>query len=160
MGFTHSDLLKETESLLDLMEVIGKRPTTPSTRGQKNKVVVEIIELVENDGVVAMGEVLVRVKEFGERERLGCLGFGEVVELVYVLKRLEMCKGRITMMDVAEEKRFWDSVRELKEKVGKMKVFREEGKVHRTVRQERATESDRFDGRVVSSIQFPSSRFL
>lgn len=144
------------------MEGIGKRPNTPMS--EQNKVVVEIMDLVEDDGVMVMNEVLVRVKEFGEREKLGCLGFGEVVELVCVLKRLEICRERMMMMmEVVEEKKFWDLVRELKEKVGRMKVYREEGRLSSTVTKDRRTESDRFDDRVlrsVDSIRFPSSRFL
>lgn len=159
---TNSDLLRETDSLLALMEGIGKRPNTPMS--EQNKVVVEIMDLVEDDGVMVMNEVLVRVKEFGEREKLGCLGFGEVVELVCVLKRLEICRERMMMMmEVVEEKKFWDLVRELKEKVGRMKVYREEGRLSSTVTKDRRTESDRFDDRVlrsVDSIRFPSSRFL
>jgi hypothetical protein len=67
------------------------------------------------------------------------------------------------MMEVVEEKKFWDLVRELKEKVGRMKVYREEGRLSSTVTKDRRTESDRFDDRVlrsVDSIRFPSSRFL
>ncbi|CAI8598182.1 unnamed protein product [Vicia faba] len=135
------DLLREIDSLVAMMEGIGKRPNIP-TMEQKNKVVVEIMDLVEDDEVVVVNEVLVRVKEFGERERLGSLGFGEVVELVCVLKRLEMCRERMVM--VMEEKRFWNLVIELKEKVGKMKVYRDEGKVYRTVGKDRGTESVRF----------------
>ncbi|CAK8567273.1 unnamed protein product [Lathyrus sativus] len=135
------DLLREIDSLVEMMEGIGKRPNSPIME-QQNKVVVEIMDLVEEDGVVVVNEVLVRVKEFGERERLGCLGFGEVVELVCVLKRLEMCRERMIM--VMEEKKFWNLVRELKEKVGKMKVYREERKVYRTVGKDRGTESVRF----------------
>ncbi|WJX39656.1 hypothetical protein P8452_27178 [Trifolium repens] len=159
LGVTNSDLLREMDSLVALMEGIVKRPNTPTS--ENNKVVVEIMDLVEDDGVVVLSEILVRVNEFGERERLGCLGFGEIVELVCVLKRLEMCRER--MIVVVEEKRFWDSVRELKEKVGRMKVYREERNVFGKTTKDRRTESDRFDDRVlnsVGSIMFPSSRFF
>lgn len=158
LGVTNSDLLREMDSLVALMEGIVKRPNTPTS--ENNKVVVEIMDLVEDDGVVVLSEILVRVNEFGERERLGCLGFGEIVELVCVLKRLEMCRER---MMVVEEKGFWDSVKELKEKVGRMKVYTEERKVYGKTTKDRRTESDRFDDRVlnsVGSIMFPSSRFF
>lgn len=146
------------DSLLVLVEGIGKRPSSSLTT--KNKLVDEIVGLVENDGVVGLSELYVRVNEF--RERLGSLSFGEGVELVCGMKRLEVCKEKmmVGMLEVAEGKRLWESVRELKEK----EVYREEeGKVFEMVARNRASESDRFGARVRNSadlVRFPSSRFL
>ncbi|KAJ1398542.1 hypothetical protein SESBI_31021 [Sesbania bispinosa] len=163
-GLTNSDLLREIDSLLVLVEGIGKIPNSAySNEGNnKNKLVVEIVGLVEEDWVAALSEVWVRVNEFRERERLVCLGFGERVELVYALKRLEECRER-SIVEVAWERKFWDLVRELKEKIGKMEVYREDEKVWKKVAGQRKTESDRFAGRVLNSvdfIRFPSARFL
>ena len=101
-------------------------------------------------------EIFLRVNEF--RERLVCLGFGEVVELVYVLNRLGKCKE---ILVITEKQKLWDLVRELKVKIEKMEVYREEGK--RTVTTQRATKSDRFALTLVNSVdlgRFPSARFL
>ena len=37
--------------------------------------VIEIIVLVEDDGVMVVSDVLIRVKKFRENDRLVCLGF-------------------------------------------------------------------------------------
>lgn len=153
------------DSLLALVEGIGKRPDyySSSAISTKNKLVDEIVGLVENDGVVGLSELYVRVEEF--RERLGSLSFGEGVELVCGMKRLEECKERmmVGMLEVAEGERLWESVRELKEKEG-VEVYREEeGKLFKTVTKNRASESERFGARVRNSadlVRFPSSRFL
>ncbi|KAK7280967.1 hypothetical protein RIF29_08566 [Crotalaria pallida] len=155
-GLTNGDLLSEMDSLLELVEGIGRRPSYSSSK--ENKLVDEIVGLVEDDGVVALTEVYVRVNEF--RERVGSLSFGEGVELVCCMKRLEDCKERmmVSMLEMAEEQRLWDSTRELKER-----VYREEGKVLKMVTRHRASESDRFAGRVQNSVvlaKFPSSRFM
>ena len=52
-----------------------------------------------------MSEVFVRVNEFRERLAMGCLGFGEVVELVYVLNRLDRCKEILVMVVITEKQR-------------------------------------------------------
>nr|KYP75759.1 Putative clathrin assembly protein At4g40080 [Cajanus cajan] len=152
-GLANGELLRETEALLAVVEGIGEIPDHVSTEG--NKLVAEIESLVEEDVVAVLSEVFVRVNEF--RERLGCLCFGEVVELVYVMNRLEKCKERVV---VVEKQRLWDSVRELKEKVKKMEVYREEQK---TVTTHRTTKSDRFDLKFLKSldlVRFPSTRLL
>lgn len=46
--------------------MIGKRLNTPSMRQHKNKVVVEIVDWVENGGIMVMNTLLVRVMEFGD----------------------------------------------------------------------------------------------
>ncbi|XP_061375725.1 putative clathrin assembly protein At4g40080 [Gastrolobium bilobum] len=162
-GLTNADLLREIDSLLALVEGIGKRPNPVSTNG--NKLVVEIVGLVEEDGVEALREVSIRVNEF--RERMGSLSFGEGVELVYAMKRLEECIERVMMMmmvlEVAHVQRLWDSVRELKEKA-EIELYKEERKVYRTVTRHREIDSVRINGTVLNSVglvQFPSSsRFL
>ena len=151
-GLTNSDLLRETDSLLSLVDEVCKRPDSASTI--ENRLVEEILKVVGEDWISITSELWVRVNEFGER--LSCLSFGESVELVYVLKRLEECREK--MMGV--EQRFWVSVREVKEKAGTA-VYKEEGKLSRKVTRHRASESDRFSGQLVDSadlIRFPSAR--
>ncbi|KAG4975360.1 putative clathrin assembly protein At4g40080 [Glycine soja] len=153
-GLTNEELLRETEALLTLLEGIGNIPNAASMEG--NRLVSEVATLVEEDGVAVLSEIFLRVNEF--RERLVCLGFGEVVELVYVLNRLGKCKE---ILVITEKQKLWDLVRELKVKIEKMEVYREEGK--RTVTTQRATKSDRFALTLVNSVdlgRFPSARFL
>jgi len=156
-GLTNGELLRETEALLAVVEGIGGIPDAASMEG--NKLVCEISSLVEEDGIAALSEVLVRVKEL--RERFGFLSFGEVVELVYALNRLEKCKE--TVVAAAEKQRLlWDLVREVKEKVEKMVFREEEGK---TMSTHRSTKSDRFEFpklliNSVDLVRFPSARLL
>ena len=99
----------------------------------------------------------VRVSEF--KERLGGLKFGEAVELVCCLKRLEQCQE---MMDGARQLRFWDLVREVKDKAG-IQLCREEAKLRRETLKLRLSQSDRFSSRLLNSphfLRFPSGRFM
>ncbi|KAI4317309.1 hypothetical protein L6164_025188 [Bauhinia variegata] len=151
-GLLNADLLRETESLLALVEEICARPDPAHMNG--NKLVEEIAKLVGEDWISITSEVSVRVSEF--RERLGCLSFGEAVELMCDLKRLEECKER--MMLVAQS--LWDLVSQVKEKAGK-NVYREENS--RLVRRHRASESDRFASSIFNSgdlLRFPSGRLM
>ncbi|KAK9949442.1 hypothetical protein M0R45_004964 [Rubus argutus] len=85
------DLVRETESLVSLMEDICRRPESLSLNG--NRLVGEILGLVGQDQITAMNEVSVRVKEFDER--LSGMSFSDSVELLSALKRLEDCKERL-----------------------------------------------------------------
>nr|ACJ85393.1 unknown [Medicago truncatula]AFK47421.1 unknown [Medicago truncatula] len=152
---TNCGLLKEFDSLVTLVEGICKRPDQVNM----NKLVGEIVNLVCEDWVVIETVVIVEVNEF--KERLGCLEFGEAVELICCLKRLEECKERVVMI-LESQQGLWDSVREVKDKVG-MEVYKEKGKVHKEGRKSRFSESDRFSARVISSrdsLWFPSGRLL
>lgn len=164
-GITNGDLLKEFDSLVTVVEGICKRPDRASDSNEgnknknKNKLVDEIVNLVGGDWVVIETVVIVEVREF--KERLGCLEFGEAVELVCCLKRLEECRERLVMI-LELQQGFWEMVRDLKEKVG-VEVYKEKSKVQREGRRVRFSESERFSDRVVSScdfIRFPSGRFL
>ncbi|KAJ1405331.1 hypothetical protein SESBI_25880 [Sesbania bispinosa] len=155
-GLANGDLLVEFDSLVTVVEGICKMPDPASSSG--NKLVEEIVKLVGEDWVVIEQEVHVRVSEFGER--LGCFKFGEAVELVCCLKRLEECREKMVVLKV--EARLWDLATELKEKVG-MEVYKEERKVHKEGRKFRVSESDRFSGRVLNShdfLRFPSGRLV
>lgn len=151
----NAELLEETDSLLTLIEDIGRKPDSASANG--NGLVDEIVNLVGEDWGYIIKEVWVRVMEF--RERLGCLSFGEAVELVCELKRMEESKE---MRKMVMEKSFWDVVRGVKEKADK-EVHREEAKVYKTVSRHRACESDRFASPLLPSaelLRFPSGKFL
>ncbi|XP_027367198.1 putative clathrin assembly protein At4g40080 [Abrus precatorius] len=157
-GLTNADLLTEFDSLVSLVEGICKRPNPACNNG--NRLVDEIVSLARGDWDVIGIEVCVRVSEF--RERLGGFKFGEAVELVCCLKRLEQCEEIVVMMEGSRESRLWDSAKELKEKVG-MGVYREEGKLVNESRKLRVSESDRFAARVLSYndfLRFPSGRLL
>ncbi|TKY60239.1 putative clathrin assembly protein [Spatholobus suberectus] len=153
-GLANADLLTEFDSLVALVEGICKRPEPNG-----NRLVEEIVNLARGDWGVVQIEARVRVSEF--RERLGGFTFGEAVELVCCLKRLEQCEERIMgMMEGAMELRLWDLVREVKDKAG-IEVYREEGKVRKETRKLRVSESDRFSTRVLNSrdfLRFPSGR--
>ncbi|CAJ2677124.1 unnamed protein product [Trifolium pratense] len=168
-GLTNGDLLKEFDSLVTLVEGICKRPNHVSNEGNKNrdknrdkdknKLVDEIVNLVSEDWVVIESVVIVEVDEF--KERLGCFEFGEAVELVCCLKRLEECRERVVMI-LESQQRLWDLVSDVKDKVG-MEVYKEKGKVQKEGRKLRFSESDRFSSRVINSrdsLWFPSGRLL
>ncbi|KAK7261817.1 hypothetical protein RIF29_28138 [Crotalaria pallida] len=52
------------------------------------------------------------------------------------------------MMEVEQGQRLWDTVIEVKGKAG-MEVYKEEAKVHKAVRKQRVSESDRLSAIVV-----------
>ncbi|TXG60129.1 hypothetical protein EZV62_014702 [Acer yangbiense] len=157
----NNDLLKEIESLVGLLEEMCKRPDSLHVHG--NNLVEEIVGSVVEDYLSTMNEVSTRVNEF--KERLSCLSFGDSVELVYTLKRLEDCKDRLLIL--SNKKRvlietFWGSIDELKERVGKEKVYREEKRIVSFGRRDKASESARFGDRVLNygnSVRFSSARF-
>jgi len=105
-----------------------------------NKLVSKISNLVEEDRIVALREVLVRVNEL--REHFGFLSFGEMVELVSALNKLEKCKEMVAAT-TEKQRLLWDLVSEVKEKIEKM-MFREEGTM---MSAHKATKSYRFCSR-------------
>ncbi|EEF28409.1 clathrin assembly protein, putative [Ricinus communis] len=89
-ALTNSDLLKEIDSLSNLIEEISKRPD--SLHLKDNGLVDQIISLVDEDYLSSINETAARVDEFDQR--MSCLSFGDSVELGCVLKRLEACKDK------------------------------------------------------------------
>ncbi|MED6132216.1 hypothetical protein PIB30_017069 [Stylosanthes scabra] len=169
-GLMNGELLSEFESLVTVVEGVCKMPDIGGlTKG--NKVVDEILRLGREDWAEVVWEVGVAVAEFKERIK-GGLKFGERVELVCCLKRLEECREKVMSVVVAgKEERLWDCVAELKDETGKMYSEEEEEKrgnnklQEKEVRKIRFSESDRFSrSRILSSddelLQFPSGRFL
>lgn len=157
------DLVRETESLVSLMEDICRRPESLSLNG--NRLVGEILGLVGQDQITAMNEVSVRVKEFDER--LSGMSFSDSVELLSALKRLEDCKERLLTVsstvksDLVEM--FWGLMREMKGRVGEEKE-KEGGKFGvMAVRRDSVAESARFGDRVLrsyDSLRFSSGRLM
>lgn len=156
------DLIRDVDSLVGLVEEICKAPDSLHVEG--NRLLDEIMGLVGGDYLSAVNEVSLRLSEF--MERLSCLSFGESVELMCGLNRLEDCKERLVVGSFTIKKpsteTLWGLIGELKNRVGMLNVYREGGKLVSVGRREKGTESARFADRVVKygdSVQFSSSRF-
>ncbi|KAJ0039965.1 hypothetical protein Pint_27638 [Pistacia integerrima] len=156
----NNDLLREIDSSVGLLEEMCKRPDFLHMHG--NKLVEEVMGLVEEDYLSATNEVSIRLSEF--RERLSSLSLGDSVELVCAMKRLEICKERLEVLSNRKRvmiETFWAIVNQLKDVVGKENKYREERSV--TVRRDKASESARFGDRVMNygghSVRFSSGRF-
>ncbi|CAL5368480.1 unnamed protein product [Camellia sinensis] len=161
-SFMTVDLIRDVDSLVGLIEEICKAPDSLHIEG--NRLLDEIMGLVGGDYLSAVNEVSLRLNEF--MERLSCLSFGESVELMCCLNRLEDCKERLVVGSFTIKKpsteTLWGLIRELKNRVGMIDVYRESGKLVSVGRREKGTESARFGDRVVKygdSVQFSSSRF-
>lgn len=159
-GILNSDLLKETESLVGLIEEATKKPHCLHLNGYG--LVDKIYAFVGDDYLSAMNEISIRVTEF--HERLSCLSFGESVELVCALKRLEDCKEKQLMGISAKYEilmdGFWNSIRETKNLIGHSKENRDGGKLVRT--KSRMSDSGRYMERASiyrDLLRFGSDRF-
>ncbi|ONI02393.1 hypothetical protein PRUPE_6G195400 [Prunus persica] len=156
----NGNLVRETESLVSLLEGICKRPESLGLGG--NRLVIEVLGLVGEDQISAMNEISVRVNEFDER--LNCLSFGDSVELLGALKRSEDCEGRLLAVpnvknDLVEG--FWGLIREMKTKVGKEKESNNKLMATMRVEKESYSESARFGDRVLRPsdwVRFSSGR--
>ncbi|KAK6923808.1 AP180 N-terminal homology (ANTH) domain [Dillenia turbinata] len=153
----NNDLVKEVGSLVSLIEETRRIPE--SLHVNYNNLIFEIIGLVGDDYKSAVDEVSLRVNEF--RERLSHLSYGDSVEFVCCMKRLEDCEERLTvlfpMMRRALLDRFWGLVREMKGIIGSCA---ERVKLKEWGR-DRGSESARFDDQVFrsdKSIRFGSGR--
>ncbi|EOX91988.1 PREDICTED: putative clathrin assembly protein At4g40080 [Theobroma cacao] len=158
----NSELLREINSLVNLLEQISKSPNSLHANG--NILVEEIQGLVGEDYLSSINEVSIRVGEV--RERLSSLSFVDSVEWVCALKRLEDCKER--SLALSQRKKVlidavWGSISEIKDQVGSSKVYREEGRLLTMGSRNKASESARFGERVLKhgdSVKFSSGRFL
>lgn len=158
----NSDLLRETDSLVGLMEEIYKTPDSLHVHG--NNLVDEILNLVSEDYLSAINDVSIRVNEFNQR--LSSLSFSDSVELVCILKRLEDCKERLLVISTRKKallESLWCLISELRDKVAMGKSYGEEGRLLLTLRlKDRGSESARFGERVLSygdSVRFSSAKF-
>ncbi|XP_068643754.1 putative clathrin assembly protein At4g40080 [Aristolochia californica] len=162
-ALSNGDLVKEIDALVGVVEDIGKVPEYAYFT--ENRLVGEVMKLAGEESVLTQKEILLRVKE--TRERLGCLSFGESVELVCVLKRLEDCKQRVLFLCSIEEKSklvggdvLLNLVGEIKEKIG---IVEERGDGRTLKGRGIESESARLFERVVTSrdsIHFPSGRIV
>ncbi|KAH7520490.1 hypothetical protein FEM48_Zijuj08G0149400 [Ziziphus jujuba var. spinosa] len=154
------DLIRETESLVSQLEVICRQPE--SLHLNDNLLVGEIRRLVGKDSLSAMNEISVRVHEFGER--LSYLSFGDSVELVCELKRLEDCKEKLMSLSTVKKEmteRLWIEIGEIRGRIdGKAKE--NDDRLVKKVKGERLSDSARFGERVMrsgDSVRFSSARF-
>ncbi|XVE83091.1 hypothetical protein DITRI_Ditri16bG0059400 [Diplodiscus trichospermus] len=161
-SLVNSELLKEINSLVNLLEQISKSPDYLHANG--NILVDDVLGLVGEDYLSSVNEVSIRVCEF--RERLSCLSFVDSVELVCALKRLEDCKERLSSLSQMKKaliETVWGSITEIKDQVGNSKVYREEGRLLTMGSRNKVSESARFGERVLKygdSVKFSSGRFL
>ncbi|GKV18701.1 hypothetical protein SLEP1_g29042 [Rubroshorea leprosula] len=141
------DLLKETDSLVNLLDEMSKR--ADSSNENCKKLLDEVMGLVGEDSLSAINEVSIRVNEL--KERLSSLSFGDSVELVFVLKRLEDCKEKLSIFTWRKRvlmETFWGLIGEVKDKVGNSEVYRGEGRFLTMGSRRKASASARFDDRV------------
>ncbi|CAI0422080.1 unnamed protein product [Linum tenue] len=159
-----SDLVKEMDSLVGLMEEAGRKPESLHLKG--NSIIGEILNFVGADFLSAINDVSVRVNEF--KHRVSCLSFGESVELVCVLKRLEGCREKMVELSPTRKRvlidGMWVAVREVLDKSTEACRGEKQGRLLLTWggRREQGTESARFGGRVLScsdSFRASSARF-
>lgn len=156
----NDDLIRDVNSLIVVMEELCRVPDGAlSIEG--NKLLHELIGLVEDDYLGAVNETILRLSEF--KERLSHLSFGESFELVCILRRLNECKEKLLGSFIITEHSMggtlWGLIKELQSRVG----LKEEGKfLTKENKENRASESARFGQRVLTSsdsVKFSSSRF-
>lgn len=165
-SLTNSDLLREIDALVGLLEEACKIPDLPFSGGKS--LADKIIHLVGEDYVSSINELYVRFNEF--KERSNTLSFGDSIELVCALKRLESCKERLTEICHGNWKRawidgFWSLVREVKGMIGNLED--NYGQFEKSIvgigRREKGYESARFTDRLVigygDDVRFSSGRF-
>ncbi|OIS95942.1 PREDICTED: putative clathrin assembly protein At4g40080 [Nicotiana attenuata] len=157
-SFLNSDLIRDVDSLVQLIEETCKIPDSLLLEG--NKLLYEVIGLLGNDYLSTVNELLLRLSEF--KERLSCLSFGESVELGCILKRLEECKERLCVILTVKKpstESLWSLVNDLSEKIENLKVGKEGPKL---LTYGKASESARFGNRVMKfgdSVRFSSGRY-
>ncbi|OWM66220.1 putative clathrin assembly protein At4g40080 [Punica granatum] len=149
-GLLNSDLLRELDSLVGLIEDACKMPD--STHVESARLLRCVKSLAAEDHMSVMNEVAVRISEF--RQRLSVLSFGESVELVCNLKRLEGCEEKLSAIfdrKVPTES-FWELMREVKSN-----LTEQEEKMSAALdrRVGRGSESARYGGRRAVSLDEP-----
>ncbi|KAF5738016.1 putative ENTH/ANTH/VHS superfamily protein [Tripterygium wilfordii] len=158
-SLTNTDLLRELNSLVSLLEEICKRPELLHIHG--NKLVDEVMGLVGEDYLSSINEVWVRVNEVSQR--LSCLSFGESVELACGLKRLEDCKEKLFVLSTRKKaliETLWVLIVEMKDGLSRACV--EDRRLVVMGTRDRVSKSARFGDRVVSygdSVSLASGKF-
>lgn len=154
------ELIKEVDSLIVLIEEMCKAPDHTPVEG--NILLNEVMGLLTNDYLSAVNEILLRLGEF--KERLSYQTFGDSVELICALNRLENCKDRMWALFAIKKPSIdmlWGLCEELKDGIGALTVYKEGGKLLSSGRREKASESARLEQRVLKhadSVQFQSGR--
>ncbi|KZV53766.1 clathrin assembly protein-like [Dorcoceras hygrometricum] len=154
-SFMNLDLIKDMDSLVQLLEEICKVPDSLLPEG--DRLIEEIIKLLSDDFLSTANEILLRIEEL--KQRLNCLKFGESVELICCLKRSQDCESRLSelyRMKKASIDAMWASIQELREAIG---TVREDGRMLSLGMCESARFGDRVF-RLSDSVHFPSGRFL
>lgn len=128
-SFLDVDLIKDVDSLIGLIEEMCKAPDPTQVEG--NILLNEVMGLLGEDYLSAVNEILLRFGEF--KKRLSCQSFGDSVELIHALKRLENCKDRMAILFGIKIKKpsidmFWDLTEELKNEIEVLKVHKEGGR--------------------------------
>uniref|UniRef100_A0A1J3INK6 Putative clathrin assembly protein n=1 Tax=Noccaea caerulescens TaxID=107243 RepID=A0A1J3INK6_NOCCA len=165
-SLTNTDLLREVDALVDLLEEACKIPDIPSSGGKS--LADKITRMVGEDYVSSINELYTRLNEF--KERSNTLSFGDSIELVCALKRLESCKERLSEISNADWKRawidgFWSLVREVKGMIGSLE--NNYGQIEKSIvgigSREKGYESARFTDRLIigygDAVRFSSGRF-
>ncbi|XP_030463189.2 putative clathrin assembly protein At4g40080 [Syzygium oleosum] len=155
--FPNSDLLKELDSLVGLIEETCK---IPDSLCRDNELIRAVTGFVSEDYLSAMEAILIRVREFGHR--LSCLSFGDSVELVCALRRLGRFEEKVSALfshKMVAFEGFWISVAEMRARLESSR--REVGPVSPASEKKRvgASESARFGGRVPMSSSHDSLKF-
>ncbi|CAH8382233.1 unnamed protein product [Eruca vesicaria subsp. sativa] len=169
-SLTNTDLVREVDALVGLLQEACKIPDIPFCGGKP--LADNITSLVGEDYVSSVNELYTRLNEF--KERSNTLRFGDRVELVCVLKRLESCKERLSEIWCGNWKGgwldgLWSLVLEVKVKVKDMIGDLEDScvKIEKSIvgigRREKGYESARFTDRLVigygDAVRFSSTRF-
>lgn len=156
--FLNSDLLRDVDSLVELIEETVKLPD--SLLLDDNKLLYEVIGLLNSDYLSTVNELLIRLSEF--KQRISCLSFGDSVELSFILKRLEGCKERLSVIFSVKKpstELLWSLVTELSSKIEDLKVDLSSRKL---LAFEKSSESARFNNRSMNfgdSVRFSSRRY-
>ncbi|CAA2961527.1 putative clathrin assembly protein At4g40080 [Olea europaea var. sylvestris] len=135
------DLIKDVDSLTGLIEEMCKAPDTTQVEG--NVLLNEVMGLLGDDYLSAVNEILLRLGEF--KKRLSSQSFGDSVELIRTLKRLENCKDRIGILLGIKKPSIdilWSLTEELKNEIEVFKVHKEGG-ISPSLRRENGSESAR-----------------
>lgn len=156
------DVISELESLVAVVEEISRVPEGPaSTEG--NRLVSEVVRQAEEDWVRVRGEISVRVRELSER--VGLLTYSDLVELLCVLKRIEVATSQPSDWEwmAWDDEGLVSEVGRLKGKVEEL-VVRTEKQLERRVRRDNTSESARVFNPVrselVQPVRFGSSRWI
>ncbi|KAG7623532.1 ENTH/VHS [Arabidopsis suecica] len=165
-SLTNSDLLREIDALVGLLEEACKIPDLPFSGGKS--LADKITQLVGEDYVSSINELYTRFNEF--KERSNTLSFGDTIELVCALKRLESCKERLSEICHGNWKRgwidgFWGLVLEVKGIIGNLED--NYGQIEKSIvgfgKRDKGYESARFTDRLIigysNPVRFSSGRF-